>query len=100
MPVPSPDEKGGGRRPYVVKPTTAMETITRNYIPTGERNEAGHTNGTMTVKDLIADLLIPKHYIRVVCWNIRTLYQTGKLAQAVNEMKQDNLSLLAMSEVR
>lgn len=77
-----------------------METITRNYIPTGERSEAGHTNGTMTVKDLIADLLIPKHYIRVVCWNIRTLYQTGKLAQAVNEMKQDNLSLLAMSEVR
>lgn len=73
---------------------------TRNYISTGERSEAGHTNGTMTVKDPIADLLTPKHYIQVGCWNVRTLYQTGKLAQAVNEMKQYNLSLLAMSEVR
>lgn len=53
----------------------------------------------MTVKDPIADLLTPKHYIQVGCWNVRTLYQTGKLAQAVNE-KQYNLSLLAMSEVR
>lgn len=41
----------------------------------------------MTVKDPIADLLTPKHYIRVGCWNVRTLYQTEKLAQAVNEMK-------------
>lgn len=77
-----------------------METTTRNYISTGERSEAGHTNGTKTVKDPITDPLTPKQYIRVGCWNVGTLYQTGKLAQAVNEMKQYNLSLLVMSEVR
>ncbi|XP_062609792.1 craniofacial development protein 2-like [Saccostrea cucullata] len=54
----------------------------------------------MTVQDPIADLLPPKQHIRVGCWNVRTLYQAGKLAQAVNEMKQYNLSLMAMSEVR
>ncbi|KAK3546988.1 hypothetical protein QTP86_007917 [Hemibagrus guttatus] len=38
--------------------------------------------------------------MRVGCWNVRTLYQTGKLVQTVNEMNRYNLDLLAITEAR
>ncbi|KAK3540972.1 hypothetical protein QTP86_007688 [Hemibagrus guttatus] len=47
-----------------------------------------------------ADLLTPKRHMRVGCWNVRTLYQTGKLVQTVNEMNRYNLDLLAITEAR
>ena len=47
-----------------------------------------------------ADLLTPKRHTRVGCWNVRTLYQTGKLAQTVREMNRYNLDLLAITEAR
>ena len=52
------------------------------------------------VSSPIANLLTPKHHVRVGCWNVRTLFQAGKLAQAVNEMNRYNLGLLAVTEAR
>jgi len=54
----------------------------------------------MTANYPTADLLTPKQHIRVGCWNVRTLYQAGRLAQAAKEMDRYNISLLGMSEVR
>ena len=34
----------------------------------------------------MADLLTPKYKIRVGSWNVRTLYQAGKLQQVLPEM--------------
>ena len=34
------------------------------------------------------------------CWNVRTLYQTGKLAQVIREMDNYNIGLLGVSETR
>ena len=52
------------------------------------------------VPSLTAELLTPKCSMRIGCWNVRTLYQTGKLAQTLTEMKRYNISLLAATEVR
>ena len=49
---------------------------------------------------LTADALKPKTTTRVGFWNVRTLYQTGKLAQATKEFDSYNLDLLGLSEVR
>ena len=46
------------------------------------------------------DLLSPKNTIRIGCWNVRTLYQTGKVAQALSEMKSYKLNMLVVTEGR
>ena len=49
---------------------------------------------------LTADALKPKTFTRVGFWNVRTLNQSGKLAQATKEFDTYNLDMLGMSEVR
>ena len=48
----------------------------------------------------MVDFLKPKKKMRVACWNVRTLYQTGKLAQVVREFDNYYLDILGISEVR
>lgn len=47
-----------------------------------------------------ADLLKPKTKLRIGCWNVRTMYQTGKLAQIVNEAENYGIDILGISEAR
>ena len=47
-----------------------------------------------------ADILRPKTTRTIGCWNVRTLYQTGKLAQVIKEMDSYNIELLGASETR
>ena len=47
-----------------------------------------------------ADLLKPKQKMRVGCWNVQTLYQTGRMPQLVKEFDNYNLDVLGVSEVR
>ena len=46
------------------------------------------------------DLLKPKQKMRVGCWNVQTLYQTGRMPQLVKEFDSYNLDILGVSEVR
>jgi len=46
------------------------------------------------------DILRPKTTRRVGCWNVRTLYQAGKLAQVVREMEHYKIELLGIRETR
>ena len=46
------------------------------------------------------DLLTPQTIINIGCWNVRTLYQTGRLAQVLQEMHQYKISLLGIMEAR
>ena len=61
------------------------------------------TAGDQSRKDVsspTADILMPKQHIRVGCWNVRILFQAGKLAQTVREMNTYNLCLLGVTEAR
>ena len=49
---------------------------------------------------LTADALRPKTITRVGFWNVRTLFQTGKLAQLRKEFDTYNLDIIGISEVR
>ena len=46
------------------------------------------------------DFLKPKCKLKVSCWNLRTLYKAGKLAQLLREMENSNIDLLGVSEAR
>ena len=46
------------------------------------------------------DSLKPKVKTRIACWNVRTLYQTGKLAHVVREFHNYSLDILGVSEAR
>ena len=46
----------------------------------------------------MADLLTPKYKIRVGSWNVRTLYQAGKLQQVLREMTNYKVEILCVSE--
>ena len=45
-------------------------------------------------------LLTPKHSLNIGAWNVRTMYETGKTAQVVNEMRRYNTSIVGVSECR
>ena len=45
-------------------------------------------------------LLTPKHSLNIGAWNVRTMYETGKTAQVVNEMRRYNISIVGVSECR
>ena len=83
------------------------ETYTRVYIG-GDSNEAHQATGLMTDDSQTregagaptVDLLKPKQKMRVGCWNVQTLYQTGRMPQLVKEFDNYNLDILGVSEVR
>ena len=90
------------------KNSLATETETREKTAQGDRREAVLATGLMkdgdqTRKEVftpMADLLTPKTFINIGCWNGRTLYQTGRLAQVLQEMHQYKISLLGIMEAR
>ena len=97
LPVPSPEKRGGlGVGPATLprKNSLATETETREKTAPGGRREAVQATGLMkdgdqTRKEVfnpMADLLTPKTFINIGCWNVRTLYQTGRMAQVLQEM--------------
>ena len=45
-------------------------------------------------------LLLPKSHLGLGTWNVRTMYEQGRCAQVVKEMKRYNLSILGVSEMR
>ena len=44
----------------------------------------------------IVDFLKIKQTMTVGCWNVHTMYQTGKLAQVTKEMDIYNINILAV----
>ena len=48
----------------------------------------------------LQNLLFPSTATRIGIWNVRTLYETGKSAQATREMDRYGLDILGLSEVR
>ena len=74
----------------------------------GERTDASQfvdamTDGSQTLTEAdtpTVDVLKPKRKIRVATWNVRTLYQAGKLAQLVKEFDDYRLEILGVCESR
>ena len=41
-------------------------------------------------------LFSPKQPTRIACWNVRTMYQSGKSAQIAKEMDRYNIEILIL----
>ena len=77
--------------PIPRKEAIATETDTEEKHVNGARrnvsqeteNMKGGRQTIMGAKISMADLLTPKYKIRVGSWNVKTLYQAGKLQQVL-----------------
>ena len=58
-----------------------------------------HARQRMTPKPLMK-LLSPKVCVKIGQWNVRTMFERGKCAQVVKEMKRYGISILGVSEMR
>ena len=90
------------------KKTIATETDTEEKHANGARGETsqeteemkGGSQTRLAADISMADLLTPKYKIRVGSWNVRTLYQAGKLQQVLREMTNYKVEILCVSEAR
>ena len=91
-----------GQQPSHVKTLAATETDTRKQniascrqvvtAVQGQRMTSGNTSTN--------SILSPKHTSVIGCWNVRTLYETGRLSQVIREMDQCGISILGISECK
>ena len=61
-------------------------------------NDSGQSRKEAT--DRMEEVFHAKHKTRIGFWNVRTMYETGKLAQVTHEMRRYNLHILGISECR
>ena len=84
----------------------STETTAKGLISPDRRSEAEPANGFMAegdqsrvdVSSSIADLLTQERRMRMGFWNVRTLFQSGILAQAIREMSDYNLAIMGITE--
>ncbi|VDO82783.1 unnamed protein product [Heligmosomoides polygyrus] len=77
-------------------PSTRLETTI--WTATAEK---GKSKPSSVTEDLILDSVFsPKNITHIGTWNIRTLDQTGRLAQLLQEFDVYGLDILRISEVR
>ena len=55
---------------------------------------------SQTEADLMKSILNMRTKLRLCFWNVRTMYETGKQAQVLREMKNNKLHILGISECR
>ena len=70
----------------------------RNVLETVPMN--GHGESQQEPMNIIKPLLTAKNKTNIGTWNVRTLYETGKLAQLIKEMQKYNIETLGISEMR
>ena len=90
------------------KKCIVTETNVKERIIGGDGDDTSQGTGQMTdvnqtlqgVDTLTVDSLKLKEKTRIACCNVRTLYQTGKLAQEVREFQKYGLNILGVCEAR
>ena len=82
------------------KKTIATETDTEEKHAKETEEMKGGSQTRLGADISMADLLTPKYKIRVGSWNVRTLYQAGKLQQVLREMTNYKVEILCVSEAR
>ncbi|RUS75817.1 hypothetical protein EGW08_016409 [Elysia chlorotica] len=100
---------GAGPTTLSRKTTYVTETATKNtYTPwcdgLPELSEDACMNGSGESREEATgrkmEVLNTKTKTRIGFWNVRTMYETGKLAQVTAEMRRYNLHVLGVSESR
>ena len=82
--------------------TKEINTNVRNGLP-GSSNDTRMNGSSESRKEAIdrnLEVLNAKCKTRIGFWNVRTMYETAKLAQVTSEMRRYNLHVLGISESR
>ena len=81
-----------------------MRNATSSWIPGDDSATPEHSSMKVTGEspretcNLRETFAHPKKLIRIGCWNVRTMYDLGKLEQVYREMRNYNLDILGISE--
>ncbi|XP_063397237.1 craniofacial development protein 2-like [Mytilus trossulus] len=78
---------------------TEVRPENRNQLE-GLMNDVGQTQNQLEANIRREPLVHPRKQIKVGCWNVRTMYASGKTYQVVNEMNNYGIDVLGISECR
>ena len=86
--------------------TETNATVQQQQKVLGQQREDCHKASNMTleyqsrkeVRKPRTSLMDPKSKIRIGCWSVRTMFETGKSAQVVNEMTEYRVNILGVAE--
>ena len=90
---------GPATLPWKTNAATETETY-ETSVSVLEKDDRGQHDLQMTSITPKDSLVSPKQTLRFGCWNVRTMFEAGKLAQVVNEMGRYQLDILGVSEAR
>ena len=84
------------------------ETATNSSLPVGgdipeRQNGASMTGSSESLWEAAVtkmEVVTAKHKTRIGFWNVRAMYEIGRLAQVTSEMRRYGLTLLGISECR
>ena len=83
---------------------TERATKTTNYLyadlPRSSSRMTASCESRKETTGMKLDVMSAKTKTRIAFWNVRTMYETGKLAQVTAEMRRYNLHVLGVSESR
>ena len=83
---------------------TERATKTTNYLyadlPRSSSRMTASCESRKETTGMKLDVMSAKTKTRIGFWNVRTMYETGKLAQVTAEMRRYNLHVLGVSESR
>ena len=109
--IPGPPSLGVGLEVHSLFPENKLnmiETVAENEethqeIGAGDQDVGDMTSSGESLREArtVRDGgLNPKHKFRIGAWNVRTLWETSRLAQAIREMERYKLGILGISECR
>ena len=98
---------GVGLAPLLRKTETATQTANHIYTLTWyDADDSADEAVMMRLDDIHQEvqprilMLSAKTTTKIATWNVRTLYQTSKLAQVIKEFENYNLAILGVTEMR
>ena len=75
-------------------------TAPDGVVTENTNTQLDHRKGQKMTPKPPSKLLSPKSSVKIAQWSVRTMYEGGKCAQAVAEMRRYNISILGISEMR
>ena len=102
-------EEGNGKPLLLFLPRIIMVTRKKNSKSNDVKDPFEHYRWVLSGRDCYVQQVTPNHHQMTVCnnnikkigtWNVRTLFQKGKLDNVIQEMQRLQINLLGLCEVR
>ena len=88
------------QKEFITETATKTTNILHAHLPRSSNRMTTSGESQKETTGMKLDVMSAKTKTRIGFWNVRTMYETGKLAQVTTEMRRYNLHVLGVSESR